>query len=640
MRHPVFNIMRRFWLACALLGAVTGSAFAQDAQVHAKIESMSIAFNFEASGLYTKETDIVIRVFSAEGAKGSSRAQLAYNTSLQTMDILAAETLKADGSTQPVKADAINAQSGQLGAITRPDSKIISITFPNVAPGDAIHYRVRLAQKKLELPGRFFELVPLSNGAVWESAIITASVPAQVDESFLQIFAKGLTASSPTLDASGRRTWTWRYENKVATTTEPNEVNGLWDRPHLMLSNAKSWRDVAESYAALHRPKVRSTERVRKLAAEIVSPGVSTGVSTGVSGDADKVQMVQDWVRKNIRYVATYVGPGGYEPHDVEWILENRYGDCKDHVVMMEALLRAVDVESTPALIHLGRDVYSLPGAPSTQAFNHVITYVPSIARYVDATAEHYPFGLLPEDDSGKPTLQVYGDGSIDSTPSATSAQRQVKRTTRIVLRSDGGATRETDIESLGLAAVQARTAFNAVEPAQRVRAPVQQLYSQRLQGTARQSVLADNGADRFVLRVHQEIDELLPPQEFNTFPLTPASTGTLAAFGLLDRFIAKVRRHAMACEPMHVEDHYVVTLEQGVSSLKLPRDRVVDESGVRYVGKHSIEGNVVTVDRLFDWSPPSAVCSAKQYAQLLPLMRKVAGLYGTGLLLQRDIPE
>ncbi|MDB5813380.1 MAG: Transglutaminase-like superfamily protein [Rhodocyclales bacterium] len=599
--------------------------------MHAKIESFTNAYAFEATGLYTNELDIVIRVLSPEGARDNSREQISYNTSLQSMDILVAETVKASGQVLPVKPDAINTQSGQLGAITRQDAKIVVITFPSVAPGDAVHYRIRMTQTQLELPGRFFELRPLSDNVIWNNVVITASLPEQLEESFLHIFSKGLRQSGPSIE-NGRRVWSWRYESKVASIAEANEVDGVWDRPHLMLSNAGSWRDVAEAYASLHRPKVRVTERVRKLAAEIVVPGSTT--------DMDKVRLVQDWVRHNIRYVATYIGPGGFEPHDVEWILDHRYGDCKDHVVMMEALLRALDVESTPALINAGTTTYSLPAAPSPYAFNHVINYVPSIKRYVDATAERYPFGYLPTEDAGKPVLQVYGDGSIAYTPAVTSQQRRVKRTTRIDLRGNGSATRETDIEALGLAAVQARVAYNAVEPAQRTSTAVRQLFADGLQGSATQQMLADNGTDRFVQRIQQEIDELLPPEEFTSFTLRPANTGPISAFTLLNSFIAKARSHAMLCEPLHVEDHYVITLEKGVSALKLPRDRMLEESGVRYAGKHSIEGNVVTVDRVFDWSPSSTVCTAKQYLTLLPLMRKVAGFYTTGLLVQRDIPE
>ncbi len=70
--------------------------------------------------------------------------------------------------------------------------------------------------------------------------------------------------------------------------------------------------------------------------------------------------MLSDWVRKNIRYVAVYVGAGGVVPHSAQAVLDNRYGDCKDHVALLEALLKAVAIESSPALINAG-NAYVLP---------------------------------------------------------------------------------------------------------------------------------------------------------------------------------------------------------------------------------------------------------------------------------------
>ncbi len=44
---------------------------------------------------------------------------------------------------------------------------------------------------------------------------------------------------------------------------------------------------------------------------------------------------------QNIRYVAVYLGNGGLEPNSAQSILDNHYGDCKDHVTILEALLAA-----------------------------------------------------------------------------------------------------------------------------------------------------------------------------------------------------------------------------------------------------------------------------------------------------------
>jgi transglutaminase-like putative cysteine protease len=52
--------------------------------------------------------------------------------------------------------------------------------------------------------------------------------------------------------------------------------------------------------------------------------------------------------------VAVWLGNGGYVPHDAATILENGYGDCKDHVALLGALLKAKGIASEPVLINSG----------------------------------------------------------------------------------------------------------------------------------------------------------------------------------------------------------------------------------------------------------------------------------------------
>jgi len=88
------------------------------------------------------------------------------------------------------------------------------------------------------------------------------------------------------------------------------------------------------------------------------------------------------------------VGSGGVVPHAADTVLDNFYGDCKDHVTLLEAMLTAVGIESSPALINSG-NAYHLPTAPALGTINHVITYIPSLDLYLDPTAAQTEFGYL-----------------------------------------------------------------------------------------------------------------------------------------------------------------------------------------------------------------------------------------------------
>jgi transglutaminase-like putative cysteine protease len=84
--------------------------------------------------------------------------------------------------------------------------------------------------------------------------------------------------------------------------------------------------------------------------------------------------------------VSISLGSGGLVPYDAQTTLDNRYGDCKDYVALLEALLDAKGIESSPDLINLG-DAYPLPKLAVLSPVNPVITYIPSPDLYLDATA-------------------------------------------------------------------------------------------------------------------------------------------------------------------------------------------------------------------------------------------------------------
>lgn len=169
-------------------------------------------------------------------------------------------------------------------------------------------------------------------------------------------------------------------------------------------------------------------------------------------GDAttpeEKTRRLYTWVARNIRYLGIYAGSGGYVPHSAASILKNRFGDCKDHVTLLEAMLRSVGIESTPALINADR-AYLLPSTPVTGIFDHVISYVPALNLFLDSTARFTPVGTLPQGVVGKPALIVF-TGEVKSTPIDTADSDSTNTVTQMVLHEDGRVTGSTKITQRG----------------------------------------------------------------------------------------------------------------------------------------------------------------------------------------------
>lgn len=123
-----------------------------------------------------------------------------------------------------------------------------------------------------------------------------------------------------------------------------------------------------------------------------------------------------EWVKDNIAYQAIYLEDGGFVPDDANKILMNKSGDCKGHVVLLEALLKAKNISSTAVLINTTTNSM-FPEIVRLETFNHVITYIPELAMYLDSTNMHSSFGKLPTEDRGRPALHINGITAIQSIP-------------------------------------------------------------------------------------------------------------------------------------------------------------------------------------------------------------------------------
>src|SRR5580704_7291694 len=115
-------------------------------------------------------------------------------------------------------------------------------------------------------------------------------------------------------------------------------------------------------------------------------------------------------MKKNIRYVAVYLALGLVVPNDATTVLQNRYGDCKDKVTLMSALLAAKGIASETALINFGAS-YTLPEPPTMLSLNHAIVYLPEFDLYDDPTARYAAFGVLAAETYDKPVLVVGASG-------------------------------------------------------------------------------------------------------------------------------------------------------------------------------------------------------------------------------------
>ncbi|MEZ5357776.1 MAG: transglutaminase domain-containing protein [Candidatus Zixiibacteriota bacterium] len=129
-----------------------------------------------------------------------------------------------------------------------------------------------------------------------------------------------------------------------------------------------------------------------------------------VSGDLEKLEIIYDFVRKNIRYIADQRSVHSIIPHAPSQVYDLLYGDCKDRASLVSAIARQYGLDVDMALIN----VNSRPRFVGNHAwlYDHMICYFENAdtALFFDPTQRYLPFGYLIDRVIGKRALILNGD--------------------------------------------------------------------------------------------------------------------------------------------------------------------------------------------------------------------------------------
>ena len=90
------------------------------------------------------------------------------------------------------------------------------------------------------------------------------------------------------------------------------------------------------------------------------------------------------FVQKELTYKAIEFGRGARIPRPPGDVLRRRYGDCKDHAVLLAQLLGTAGVQARLALVRTGGPLRR--ELPSLDQFDHMVVYLPQQDLFVDAT--------------------------------------------------------------------------------------------------------------------------------------------------------------------------------------------------------------------------------------------------------------
>jgi hypothetical protein len=398
---------------------------------------VTIRDNRTATEVSTKR----IKILSQGVVQSLSQQQVQFVEGMQKLETLEAFTEKADG--RHVAVDSANiitrdAASG-LQATYASDLKIRTFIFPDVAVGDTLVMTLKSDILRDFFAGQLtdFDVFPRSQSVT--SVQYTIEAPANLD---LSVRATGNGATDKTEVVGGIQRHLVEITGGAYRPEEPGAVSPFDREPYMAISTFHSYEELGVAYGKAALPQAKPTPEIRVLADEI---------TRGIADHRAQAAGIDAWVKQNIRYVAVYLSVGRVVPHDAATVLKNRFGDCKDKVTLMSALLAAKGIASEAALINLG-PAYSLPEPPTLAVLNHVIVYLPEFDLYDDPTANVEAFGTLTGEAYDKPVVRVAATGaSLARTPPMKPQDHTAQVKTIVRFAADGTIGGQTEESSTGI---------------------------------------------------------------------------------------------------------------------------------------------------------------------------------------------
>lgn len=563
-----------------------------------------------------------IRILGPGAVQAEGQQSLQYIEGMQTLDI-EAYTEKPDGTKVPVDPASILTRDAATGlaAVYMRDAKVKTVLFRDVAVGDTLV----LISRRVETGGVFFghfnglNVYPLNLPVTNSTTVIIAPKELALH---VGVYGERMAHKVTTDETTTRHVIA--YHPGRRTMVEANATS-LFDRdPRIVITTFDNYEQLGESYWSAIEAKAQPTPDVAKLAEQITN---------GIEDRRAQAEAIDRWVKQNIRYVGVYLGTGRVIANDPATIVKNKFGDCKDHAILMAALLAAKGIASEQVLINLG-DVYTLPETVAPGYFNHAMIFLPEFGVYDDPTAGLAAFGVLPRQSYDKPVLHASAEGAhLARTPVMQAAEQVATNRTRINVAADGVVTGETSDIATGATAIELRGVATQLQNVGLKSAAERVLQNLRNPGKGLYEVgTVIDGAQEYTLRGKFTLNNKLNVTP-GAFVAIPRGMDLLSrpGEGLFGNRLP-TRTVPFVCSAGRQIEDIEVTFADGLALPSAPKGTKIEKPQFTYASEYRIENRTLKIRREFESRVSGQVCAPETEAAIADLLKAVAADLNTGM--------
>jgi Flp pilus assembly protein TadD/transglutaminase-like putative cysteine protease len=407
------------------------------------------------NGLTERLEHRVVRILDDRGIRSQAVQGMVYDPAEAYVDVRRARVRRADGRIEEI-GDPTVVSLTDAGYRMFYDQRQQRVNFSGLRVGDVLE--VAFLRRDTALRNKFDDYFG-------ELAPLEGFEPQLLREYILEAPAsRKLYFNQPVKQEPGPSPDIVRYRltSGERRGVKPESAMPGWTElvQYLHVSTFSDWDAVGRWYWNLVKEQLVVDAKI-KAAVQDVLKRLPKGAT-----ERDKVRALYKHVITSTRYVGLEFGIHGFKPYRTTDVYDRRFGDCKDKASLLKVMLAEAGIESHLVLVRT-RDQGALGPTPaSLSAFNHAITYVPSLDLYLDGTAEFSGPDELPTADQGAAALIVRDGKGAEFTTIPVSKpgdNRQIVHQT-IELKPDGGADVKHLFTVTGASAASWRSALQAAE--------------------------------------------------------------------------------------------------------------------------------------------------------------------------------
>jgi Flp pilus assembly protein TadD len=339
-----------------------------DADGGAYYTDRAIAISFIPNQEFKQTERRTLRVLDASGVVRFSTIQVSFDPVAEKLFVNSLKVIDADGKLfgagKPSDYYVVDASRNDVAT----QNKTLNIPVPGLQPNCTVE--LVITRQNVGAPPAFPYFAHYFSSGI---PVRTASLFVRTNPELIKFENTAEVQLERTADG-----FLFSIDNPPLQRSEVLPAARSSYLPHVQIgSPAATWKQLSEEYLASIADRLLADEVVSNLAKECTA---------GAKDDDAKAATVIRFVQDRLTYKAIEFGRRARVPNRAAEIAQNKYGDCKDHALLLVQLLRACNIPAELALANLEETVD--PKFAAFDQFNHMLVYLPTFrgGRAIDCS--------------------------------------------------------------------------------------------------------------------------------------------------------------------------------------------------------------------------------------------------------------